>query len=122
MLAFLLTFYRLFRGLVAAFKDPEFEVLITLAAITLASGTLFYHGVEGWGWLNSLYFSVTTLATVGYGDLAPRTDMGKIFTIGYIFVGVGVLLGFINSLAHHTLQESKGGLLPWRNKNQDSSR
>ena len=117
MLAFLLTFYRLIRGVVAAFKDPEFEVLLTLAAITLGAGAFFYHSVEKWSWLDSLYFSITTLATVGYGDISPHTDIGKIFTMGYIIIGVGVLLGFINALAHHTVQQGKdGGLLPWRNK------
>ena len=121
MIAFLITFYRLVRGVVTAFKDPEFEVLVTLAAITLASGTLFYHGFEGWGWLDSLYFSVTTLTTVGYGDFYPHSQIGKIFTIVYIFVGVGVLLGFINALAHHTVKQgAEEGLLPWRTKNKKS--
>jgi hypothetical protein len=33
------------------------------------------------------------LATVGFGDLTPTTDGGKLFTIIYIFMGIGVLVG-----------------------------
>ena len=62
---------------------------------------IFYHGVEGWGWLDSLYFSVITLTTVGYGDFAPKTDAGKVFTIIYILVGLGILAGFISLMAQN---------------------
>ncbi len=121
MIGFFYTFYRLLRGMGAALRNPEFEVLLFLAGVTLAAGTVFYHNVEQWGWLDSLYFSVTTLATVGFGDLTPHTSLGKIFTIAYIFVGVGVLLGFLTEIGKHTIAQSKdGGLLPWRNKNSSS--
>jgi voltage-gated potassium channel Kch len=101
MLPFFITLYRLVRSFISAFRDPEFRALFFLVAIILASGTLFYHGVEGFGWLDALYFSVTTLATVGYGDLSPHTDLGKVFTIIYILVGIGVLFGFIDVIAEH---------------------
>lgn len=65
-------------------------------------GTYFYTHVEHWKLLDSFYFTVTTLATVGYGDLTPKTDIGKIFTIMYIMIGVGLLLGFVNYFARHT--------------------
>ncbi len=61
----------------------------------LAIGTWFYARVEGWRALDALYFTITTLTTVGYGDFYPTTDAGKIFTIFYIFVGIGLLSGFI---------------------------
>jgi hypothetical protein len=38
--------------------------------------------------IDALYFSVTTVSTVGLGDLSPQTDIGKLFTVVYIFVGV----------------------------------
>jgi voltage-gated potassium channel len=62
--------------------------------LILITGTLFYHNVEGWTWLDSSYFSVITLTTVGYGDFSPQTDLGKVFTMVYIFVGLGILSGF----------------------------
>ena len=45
-----------------------------------------------------------TLTTVGYGDLTPTSDYSRIFTIVYIFIGVGVLVLLLNSLAHHYIR------------------
>jgi len=58
---------------------------------------VFYHIVEKLSWLNAYYFSVVTLSTVGYGDIVPHTDAGKIFTTFYIFVGVGIITTFITT-------------------------
>ncbi|MGB9939074.1 potassium channel family protein [Methanosarcina sp.] len=89
------------RTLRTLLKDPRFRSLLYSAAITLAVGTVFYHTVEGWRWLDSFYFSVITLATVGYGDFAPKTDLGKIFTVIYLFTGIGILLGFVNPIGEY---------------------
>ena len=91
--------WRFLRSTWALLKDPETRGLVYLVVIVLVSGMIFYHAVEGWGWLDSLYFSVTTLTTVGFGDFAPKTDAGKAFTIVYILVGLGILAGFINLVA-----------------------
>ena len=68
-------------------------------ALALAVGTAFYQRVEGWSALDALYFCVVTLATVGYGDLSPKTDLGRVFTMGYIVVGIGLLAGVVQVLA-----------------------
>jgi voltage-gated potassium channel Kch len=83
------------------FKEPEFRSIFTLVIFTLTLGTVTYHSIEGWTWLDSLYFSVITLTTIGFGDLAPATDIGKIFTIIYVFIGLGILLGFVNASGEH---------------------
>ncbi len=81
--------------------------------MTLLTGTLFYRQTEGWSLLDSFYFSVVTLTTVGYGDLSPTTAAGKVFTILYIFVGLGIVLGFVNAVAERSLErrgESRGAV------------
>lgn len=107
MLTFFYTLYRFWRGLRAGFHDPEFQALFTLAAIMLGVGTITYHATEGWSWLDSLYFSVTTLTTLGIGDLYPHTVGGKIFTMIYLVIGIGILLGFISALAEHAVRDTR---------------
>lgn len=57
-------------------------------------GTLWYRLVEGWHWLDALYMTVITLATVGYGETQPLGDRGRLFTITLILMGV-VSIGYI---------------------------
>ena len=76
--------------------------------ILFATGTVFYSLVEGWSVLNSLWFSVMTLLTVGFGDLVPTTAAGKVFTMLYVLVGAGVLLGFIPIFARETMDLRTG--------------
>jgi len=75
-----------------------FRYAITAAIFTLVIGTTFYHFIEKWSWVDSYYFCVVTLATIGYGDFVPKTIPGKIFTTIYIFAGVGIITTFISVL------------------------
>ena len=104
MLSFALTLLRLFKAIWRSWQAPAFRATASLAVLLLVSGTIFYHSVEGWSWIDSLYFSVTTVSTVGIGDLAPQTDIGKLFTVVYIFVGVGVFVVLFTQFASALLR------------------
>jgi voltage-gated potassium channel len=64
--------------------------LLAMLLLIIAGGTVFFHHVEGWSWLDSYFFTVVTLSTVGYGELVPATAMGKIGTTVFILVGLGI--------------------------------
>jgi hypothetical protein len=78
------------------------------SGVTLLGGTVFYSTVEGRSIVDALYFSVAMLTTVGLGDLAPKTAIGKIFTLIYIFAGLSIILGFIETVAKETLDRHTG--------------
>jgi hypothetical protein len=99
---FLILVVRFFRSIWLGLKDREFRALFIWVLIVIAIGTTFYARIEGWRVLDALYFTIITLTTVGYGDLAPQTDPGKIFTMVYIFVGLSLISGFIILLGEHS--------------------
>jgi voltage-gated potassium channel Kch len=95
---------RLFRGLRHALRQPEVQGGAQLVVTLIVIATIFYRTAEGWSWLDAVYFSVVTIATVGYGDIIPQTAIGKIFTMGYIFSGIGIFVAAAAALAQATLR------------------
>ncbi len=89
------------KTIISFWHDKQYRHLVYISLFVLLAGTTVYHYVEGWRWLDSLYFSVVTLTTVGLGDFAPQTDLGKVFTIFYIIVGIGIILTFIDAVFTH---------------------
>jgi voltage-gated potassium channel len=55
-------------------------------------GVIGFWYLEGLNPLDALYLAITTITTVGYGDIVPETPTGKIFTAGLILSGVGVAI------------------------------
>lgn len=99
MVSFLLTLARFFRGLHRAWQQPDFRSTLLVASLILISGTLFYSSIEEWSLLDSAYFCVMTLTTIGYGDLYPSSDFSKLFTMFYSIIGIGIFVTLIAQLA-----------------------
>lgn len=99
MIALYIFFVQLTKRVRSGWKDPEFRGLFWTVLGVLGIGTVYYHLREGWSWVDAFYFSVVTLATVGYGDFSPTTTETRLFTVFYIIVGLGLLSSFILKLA-----------------------
>jgi voltage-gated potassium channel Kch len=76
----------------------EFQFLVILSLSTLAFGTVVFHFIEKWNWIDSFYFSAVSLTTVGYGDITPDTDKGKLIAVLYLFIGIGIIAAMVNNL------------------------
>jgi voltage-gated potassium channel len=79
-------------------RDKESRPVFYWAGGMLLGGVLVYHWLEGWSYLDALYFCVVSLATVGYGDLTPTTPLARLFTIVYLINGIGILLALFDRL------------------------
>lgn len=84
--------------LIDVLRDRGSRAPLVWAGSTLLIGTLVYHWLEGWSYLDALYFCVISLATVGYGDLTPSTPLAKAFTIIYVINGVVILLALFDRI------------------------
>lgn len=67
-------------------------VSIILAFLILVMGTIGYMVLEGWGFMDALYMTVITISTVGYSEVRPVDEIGRIFTIFIVLTGVGFSL------------------------------
>ena len=70
----------------------------------IALGTIVYKFLEGWSWIQCFYFSVSTLSTVGYGDLHPTTDGSRLFTALYILSGVAIALSALGIIGMNYIE------------------
>ncbi len=86
-------------------KPPKVRYIVGVGLTVLAVGVVFYHFVENLSWLDSVYFCIITLTTIGYGDIVPRTDAGKVFTIFYVLIGIGVLAAVVNYLMKRAVMQ-----------------
>jgi hypothetical protein len=97
-------FREIFRTFGELWRDPSGRSLLTALGTLVAVGTIFYRLVEQWSWLDSFYFTMVTLTTVGYGDFHPTEPISKLFTVTLIVVGVSSILGFLNYVMTRTMQ------------------
>jgi voltage-gated potassium channel len=100
-----------------SFDRHVYRILLATAIFVLAFGTIFYHYTEHWSWIDSYYFSVVSLTTVGYGDLTPHTNAGKIFTTFYLMFGIGIITTFIS----YSIRR-RGEILSERRNNSEKRR
>src|SRR5579862_1124513 len=76
----------------------QVSAMAAVSVSVLCFGAIFFHIVEHWKWLDSFYFCTITLTTIGYGDLVPTTNAGKLFDMFYVLVGIGIIATFANLL------------------------
>ena len=80
------------------------SIVMLLLALTLA-GTVGFKVVDPPAdWLDCLYMAVITLTTVGYGDFSPVTFAGRLFTMFYVLIGIGIIVALISRIASNAAE------------------
>ena len=94
MVSLLLILRRLSRVIRGGWDDREFRGLGAVLAAWVALGTIIYAVNEDWTVVESFYFSVMTLTTIGYGDFSPTTAAMQLYTVVYAVLGIGFFVAF----------------------------
>lgn len=87
-----------------SFKN--FRILLLLPLIVLI-GTIGFKFLEDLSFFDAFYFTVTTISTVGYGDITPTNTGSKIFSIILIVFGIGIFLTIITNITQILIQRGQ---------------
>ncbi|KAL0082865.1 hypothetical protein J3Q64DRAFT_1822930 [Phycomyces blakesleeanus] len=69
-----------------------------MACVSIALGALAFMKIEQWTYNQAVVFCTTALTTIGYGDVAPITSLGRLFFLFYAITGVCVIGYFLLSI------------------------
>lgn len=95
--------------------------LIALAC-AIALGTIGFHLIEGWSLIDSLYMSVLTITTVGYGEVHPLSSTGRAFGIVFMLAGVGTAAYALSSTVQSIVQSELIEAFGVRRRNREMSK
>ena len=92
-------------------KSLLFAILLIVFMLTF--GVIAYHNLEGWGWVDCIYFMSSTMTTLGYGDLVPTTDEAKIFTVFFMWTGISIGFYMIYTISRYREEKIDHRVLPF---------
>ena len=85
-------------------RTTHLIIVVLFSALLVAFGTAGYMLIEKWSMLDSLYMTVITLSTIGYGEVHAVSQTGRIFTLVLIFLGVGFYLYVIGNVVQFLVE------------------
>jgi voltage-gated potassium channel len=77
----------------------QLKISLLILLLLVSVGTIGYMSIEQWRFLDAFYMTVITVATVGFQEVHPLSDAGRIFTILLIVIGVTILGYTVGKLA-----------------------
>lgn len=79
-------------------------ISIVLSLIIFSIGTVGYMLIEGWSLVDSIFMTIITITTVGFGEVHQMSRFGRIFTIGLVFSGVGFFMYVASSMVQFMVE------------------
>jgi voltage-gated potassium channel len=91
-----------------AFSTEGLRFAATLAVLTAIGGGAAFAAVEKYSVGDGIYWAITTMTTVGYGDITPKTTEGKIVAVVVMLVGIGTAFLLIGAVAQQFVAAKVG--------------
>ncbi len=89
----------------------KFYLAIVLLIVLLFIGVLGYRTIAGYNWVDSLYMTVITIATVGYGEVTPLDDSAKLFTVFLILTSLAIIAFSLSVITEYIVVQSNPRLI-----------
>ncbi len=103
---------------------PWFNLKIVFVALLVLVfiGMAGFHFLEGWSWFDGFYMVLTTISTIGYGEVHPLSHTGRIFNSFIIIAGVGLVLLFFGGATQALLEFELQSVFGRRRMDREISR
>lgn len=101
-------------------RQLRLSLLIIVTLIPIA--TIGFHLIEGRTWGDSLYFSIITLATIGYGDVVPVTPQGRLFVAILVPFGLSAFAFALQAIYYYLFANPALNEIRQRRKTQRAIR
>jgi voltage-gated potassium channel len=101
---------------------PNLRIIFLALIALILIGILGFHYIEGWTWFEGFYMVLTTITTIGYGELHPLSHVGRFFNTFIIVAGVGLLLLLTGGAAQALLEFELQTVFGRRRMERDISR
>lgn len=88
------------------FFRSKFNLAILLMTSILLIGVVGYYAIFGYTWIESLYMTIITVTTVGFQEVQPLSDSGRLFTILLIISSVFVFAFAISAITEYLLSKN----------------
>lgn len=85
-------------------RTTHLFIVVLLSVFLVGLGTTGYMVIEDWNLMDSLYMTVITLSTIGYGEVNPVSQPGRIFTLILIVMGVGFFLYVLGNVVQFLVE------------------
>lgn len=94
-------------------QDKRLSIFLSLLGIVshIVGGAVFLCLLEGWSFVDSMYFCIVTTTTVGYGDITPTTTFSKIFVISYVVISICLISSLLATFVSTLLDQQEQLLL-----------
>ena len=92
-------------------QNRNFVIALILGAIIIVVGTIGYMAIEGWSLLDSFYMVVITITTIGFGEINPLSQTGRLFTLIIAIFGVATAAYVLGQLTRAIVEGSLNKVL-----------
>jgi len=83
---------------------PKLQYLLIALLLLGLLGVAGFHYIEHWSWFDGFYMVLTTITSIGYGEIHPLSHVGRIFNSFIIITGVGLVLLLVGGASRALLE------------------
>ena len=98
------------------------RLLALLLVLLVLAGVAGFHFIEGWTYFDGFYMVLTTITSIGYGEIHPLSHAGRLFNSFIIITGVGLVLLLVGGASRTLLEFELQSVFGKRRMDREISR